>query len=499
MTVLRLIHLPEPTVEFGEGESSAIREGLARYGPYSLRLGPAHPSAVRVGVVGTSQSVAGARSFLERMGSRVHSGRPSALLTPDYPGFSQAFHSTLAVDTRWLVQLDSSAVDRALALPPYEAFESCLNLWVDGVRGLVRDVAPDVVVCALPGEVLDRCRVVGVPRPRDRSRRKGRSQANKKGAGEQLELNLFDAGAGSIEEASQPQTSDLRSRNFRRALKAAAMDARVPIQIVTPSLYEEGGRQQDPATRAWNLSVALFYKAGGLPWRARAEIEHTCFVGISFHHLFKSDRHVMFSSLAQAFSTEGDGFALRGGEIPWDPTARRPHLDEMQSEELLRKVMGAYRGHVGRDPLRIVIHKTSEFTREERQGMMRALTDVPAVEMQTVRSTDFRLLRQGTYPPHRGTLAIFGDTSYLFSTGYTDVRETYEGPHIPVPLELVDASGTSAELCARELLSLSKMNWNSARDHIAFPISLAFARQVGLVMAEIPSDAEPHPLYRFYM
>ena len=43
------------------------------------------------------------------------------------------------------------------------------------------------------------------------------------------------------------------------------------------------------------------------------------------------------------------------------------------------------------------------------------------------------------------------------------------------------------------------MNWNSARDHIAFPISLAFARQVGLVMAEIPRDADPHPLYRFYM
>ncbi len=495
---MRLIHLPEPTVEFGEGESSAIREGLAMYGPYSLRLGPAHPSAVRVGVVGTPESVAGARGFLERMAKRVHSGRPRALLTPDYPGFSNAFRSTLAADARWVVELDPSVVDEALALPPYQAFESCLKLWADGVRGLVRDVAPDVVVCALPAEVLDRCRVVDVPRPK-RSGRTGRSRRTKKGAVEQLELDLFDSGAGSIEEASQPQTSDLRSRNFRRALKAAAMDDRVPIQLVTPSLYEEGGKQQDPATRAWNLSVALFYKAGGLPWRARAEIEHTCFVGISFHHLYASDRHVMFSSLAQAFSTEGDGFALRGGEIPWDPIDRRPHLDEAQSEELLRKVMVAYRGHVGRNPLRIVIHKTSEFTREERQGMMRALTDVPAVELQTVRSTDFRLLRQGTYPPHRGTLAIFGDTSYLFSTGYTDVRETYEGPHIPVPLELVGASGTSAELCARELLSLSKMNWNSARDHIAFPISLAFARQVGLVMAEIPRDAEPHPLYRFYM
>lgn len=499
MTALRLIHLPEPTVEFGEGESSVIREGLAEFGPYSLRLGAAHPNAVRIGIVGTPASVAGARKFLERMAGRIHSGRPKALLTPDYPGFSAVFRSALAVDPRWVVEVDAAAVERELARPPYDAFEGCLGLWVEGVRSLIRDIAPDVVLCALPADVLDKCRVVDVPRPKRPSNgRRHRRRARRAGP-EQLELNLFDAGAGSIEEASQPQPSDLRSRNFRRALKAAAMDVRVPIQIVTPSLYEEGGKQQDPATRAWNLSVALFYKAGGLPWRARAEVEHTCFVGISFHHLFTADRHVMFSSLAQAFSTEGDGFALRGGEIPWDPTDRRPHLDEVQSEELLGKVMTAYRSHVGRDPLRVVVHKTSEFTAGERQGMKRALTDVPAVEMQTVRSTDFRLLRQGTYPPHRGTLAIFGDTSFLFSTGYSDVRETYEGPHVPVPLELVDSEGTAAELSARELLSLSKMNWNSARDHIAFPISLAFARQVGLVMAEIPPDADPHPLYRFYM
>ena len=499
MTALRLIHLPEPTVEFGEGEASTIREGLAEFGPYSLRLGLAHPNAVRVGVVGTKASVVGARAFIERMASRINSGRPNTLLTPDYPGFSDIFRSALAVDPRWVVELDQGDVDQALANPAYSAFEALLQLWADGVRGLVRDVAPDVVLCALPRDVLDKCRVVDVPRPKRTDSGRHRGKRTKPRGAEQLELNLFDSGAGSIEEASQPQSSDLRSRNFRRALKAAAMDARVPIQIVTPSLYEEGGKQQDPATRAWNLSVALFYKAGGLPWRARAEVDHTCFVGISFHHLFTADRHVMFSSLAQAFSTEGDGFALRGGEIPWDPTDRQPHLDEPQSEELLAKVMNAYRSHVGRDPLRVVVHKTSEFTHGERAGMQRALTDVPAVELQTVRSTDFRLLRQGTYPPHRGTLAIFGDTSYLFTTGYSDARETYDGPHVPVPLEMVDADGTAAELCARELLSLSKMNWNSARDHIAFPISLAFARQVGLVMAEIPRGEDPHPLYRFYM
>lgn len=186
--------------------------------------------------MGTSESVDGARRFLERMNSRVHSGRPSALLTPDYPGFTPVFRSSLAVEPRWVVELESAAVERALNLAPYGAFEACLDFWVEGVRGLVRDIAPDVVICALPSEVLDKCRVVEVPRPKRRPNGKPRGRRPKKGAPEQLELNLFDSGAGSIEQASQPQAEDLRTRNFRRALKAAVMDAGVPIQIVTPSL-----------------------------------------------------------------------------------------------------------------------------------------------------------------------------------------------------------------------------------------------------------------------
>jgi hypothetical protein len=54
-------------------------------------------------------------------------------------------------------------------------------------------------------------------------------------------------------------------------------------------------------------------------------------------------------------------------------------------------------------------------------------------------------------------------------------------------------------VAAGEVLALTKMNWNSSDDHTAFPISLALARKVGLIMSEVPLDQEPHPLYRFYM
>ncbi len=500
MTALRVRHLDEPIVEFGTGTATTIKEGLAEYGPYSLRLGPAHPATVRVGLVGTDASVAGARSFLKRCTARIPSGRLSHLLAPDFPGFETVMHASLALDPIWEWTIDQDVVGKALDAPPHRAFEVCLELWARGVHELAeRDVRPDVVVCALPKELLDRCAHVEQSQPGGRrGQQPPRSRRRRRTSGEQL--LLFDPAQGSIEAASQPLPEDLVRRDFRRALKAAAMDARLPIQIATPNLYEEGLRgQQDPATRAWNLSVGLFYKAGGIPWRVHSTAEHTCFVGISFHHLRTTTTHVVFSSLAQAFSSEGEGFALRGEALPWDAEDRRPHLGEQQAHDLLRKVVDVYRERLGRNPVRIVIHKTSAFTAEERAGARRALSSIPVVEMETLRSTEFRLLRQGTYPPHRGTLCGFGQASFLYTTGYSPQRGTYDGPHIPAPLEMIGPHEEQAEAAAGEVLALTRMNWNSSDDHTAFPISLAFARKVGLIMSEVPLDQEPHPLYRFYM
>ena len=67
----------------------------------------------------------------------------------------------------------------------------------------------------------------------------------------------------------------------------------------------------------------------------------------------------MYSSLAQAFSSEGDGFALRGEAVPYDSETRSVHLNAAQTSRLLSQVVLAYRDRTGRDPLRVVLHKLS--------------------------------------------------------------------------------------------------------------------------------------------
>jgi hypothetical protein len=91
-----------------------------------------------------------------------------------------------------------------------------------------------------------------------------------------------------------------------------------------------------------------------------------------------------------------------------------------------------------------------------------------------------------------------GDAHFLFTVGYMSAHLTYSGPHIPVALEIL-GTGDDFEGTVEDLLALSKMNWNSASSFAAFPISLSFARKVGVVMAELPRDCHPHPSFRYYM
>jgi len=102
--------------------------------------------------------------------------------------------------------------------------------------------------------------------------------------------------------------------------------------------------------------------------------------------------------------------------------------------------------------------------------------------------------------PSRGTLCTVGDYDhYLFTTGFVPWWDEYPGPHIPAPLRIGIAGGGDIVERSREILALTKMNWNNAEGIGRHPITISFARKVGTILTEMPDDAVPNPLYRFYM
>jgi hypothetical protein len=128
-----------------------------------------------------------------------------------------------------------------------------------------------------------------------------------------------------------------------------------------------------------------------------------------------------------------------------------------------------------------------------------AESEVSACELMWMRSTAFRLIREGMQEPWRGTLCNIGEESYLFTSGYVAWWDEYPGPHIPAPLEIGSCGKTDIRERAREVLALTKMNWNSSEGLGRFPITVSFARRVGMLMTELPENQVPNPSYRFSM
>lgn len=496
---LDLLHLPEPKLQFGGGhQAHTPKEGLLTGGPYDLDFGRAHRAEIRVGLVGPREATAGMRQFL----TRVIDGLPAKLggdpaLFPAFPGFQAVFRAELVHTPHWDVELSAAEIERALKRPPRDAFIELVDLYASAVDRLAeRDVSPDVVVCCLPSAIKRQVGIVVASSAERAPHGRSRHDAT--------QPTLFDFVSPdgepmTLEAAADPRPEDLLSRNFRAALKARAMEVGKPVQIATEALWQDSRGSEDPATRAWNFTVALFYKAGGVPWRADMSVDQACFVGISFHHLRTQDEHRVYSSLAQAFSSDGEGFALRGDSVPYDDDRNQAYLTQDKARRLMTTVLDAYRDRAGRDPIRMVVHKTTVFTDDERAGIDEALSSVPEVQLVTVRSQhDFRLVRHGTYPPHRGALCLLDGASFLYTVGYQPHHRTYPGPHVPVPIEIV-TSDEDVEAIATDLLCLTKMNWNSARSATALPISLSFARKVGGIISEVPPDVDHHPSFRFYM
>ena len=93
-----------------------------------------------------------------------------------------------------------------------------------------------------------------------------------------------------------------------------------------------------------------------------------------------------------------------------------------------------------------------------------------------------------------------GSISYLYTTGYLPSLGKYPHGHVPSPLQIAGHVGdTTKSDLLREVMVLTKMNWNSANVGGLEPITLRFARLVGDVLREVPADREPQPKYKFFM
>jgi hypothetical protein len=268
-------YLNEPLLAFAEEQLHVDpKAGIARYGPRSYGRGE-HPTSVRVGFIGTAETVTTARTWLETNAEGVSGDEKNR----EFPGYrpDRGFCSALTFDDSCNETITQTELQGLVGERRHEKtrFEAAVELVDDKLRLLGdRDHPPQYVVIALPRELVRRCRVAEYNDP---------------------ELGMVH-------------------RDLRRAIKAAAMKYRIPTQLMKQLTIE--GKDRTPAAKiAWNLFTGLYFKAGGFPWGPHGLKPGTCSVGISFYRPLGSYQQTMQTSLVQAFDEHGEGLVLRGPDF----------------------------------------------------------------------------------------------------------------------------------------------------------------------------------------
>lgn len=474
---MKLEHIREPRLVFAGGEHICPRRGISAYGVFD-RTAEVRRNQINLGAVGTGKCLEHLSNWIEQCSQEIDSpeDKRQPNLSPPFCGFNKksGFAAEFVLKTELTRSIKKSDIDRIIAISGFqERVSAAVDFYYDEIKFLVQNRPVDVVICVVPDSLHEKIAYEEVSDVDD-----------------------------SIQSRLDVSSSEI---NFRRVLKAKAMHLGKPLQLIRSASLESNRRGlQDDATKAWNFCTALYYKAGPtIPWKLSTNPAKaaTCAVGVAFYR--SRDRRVLDTSLAQIFDELGNGLILRGTPVEIDREDLNPHLTADQAYDLLVAALSEYRVAMRNFPARVVVHKSSNFSKQEVDGFDRAGKElaIDAVDLITVMDSKIRLFRDGAYPPYRGSLVEIGPQQHLLYTrGSVRYYQTYPGLYIPQPIEFrTIRSDESPTFIANEILGLTKMNWNNTQFDGKYPVTLGCARKVGEVMKYLDALDRPQVRYGYYM
>ena len=301
-------------------------------------------------------------------------------------------------------------------------------------------------------------------------------------------------------------------------LKATTASLGIPIQLVRE---DKAVAYPCQASVMWRLALALYAKAGGIPWKLAENDPETAYVGISYAmRTSDPDGPRFITCCSQVFDAEGSGLEFVAYDAhEFEVFRDNPFLSRTEMFRVMSRSMDLYRRrHAGRSPRRVMVHKSTEFKRDEVDGCMEALHLCEAVDLvQVVEDVGWRGVRidrprtgrKGTtaaFPVSRGTTIGLSPREALLWThgdvkGISSLGSYFQGSRsTPRPLRLVRHAGHGPwEDTARAILGLTKMNWNNDSLYDTLPVTLAYAKVLARVVKRMPDLRRTPYQFRFFI
>jgi hypothetical protein len=415
-----------------------------------------------------------------------------------FPGFDAAFACEWPNEPTRLVTLnEATLINASCDKDPNKRAFSVVEQYLQAIERVHRGDDPvNVVVCVVPDEVYTNCR------PQSRV---------PVGTGYAIpakERRLRESGQADLFDPYDPRVYQY-SVDFRRQIKARAMQYGIPIQIIRESTLRlaPGTRFERHLTplcdRAWNLGVALYYKSGGKPWRLSSAREGVCYIGMAYRRRDPASGSRSACCAAQMFLDTGDGIVFMGEYGPWySPEGNDFHLDRGAAKRLLTGVLETYQVLEGKPLREVFLHCRSSINDTEFAGFKDACPQgVQLVGVRVRAETGTRVFREGTRPVLRGAWWQINErTGYLWGSGFKPRLATYDGWEVPLPMRIdIQHGDADLQVVGRDILGLTKLNYNACRLGESQPVTVGFSDAVGEILVSNPTVEQRSPKFKYYI
>lgn len=309
-------------------------------------------------------------------------------------------------------------------------------------------------------------------------------------------------------------------------LKAIGANHGIPTQVINDRVFKFSYK----ASLAWRLSIALYVKAGGIPWKlapVQGVPENTAYIGLAYALRGDPKQAHYVTCCSQVFDADGGGmqfvaFEARDPVKDVEEARRNPFLSRNDMRAVLARSLSLYQSrNGGLLPRRLVVHKTTSFKSEELEGALDALSAIPEVEcvevsgyagwrgvwlQQNRNPTPQKKSEPDGYPVPRGVmLQCSGNSALVWGAGNSPSAASrgdyYQGgKSIPRPINLVRHAGVGPiELTALETLALTKMDWNNDALYDPVPVTIRYSQRLARTIANVPSLPGNAYAYRLFM